>query len=182
MSAILPPADRLWWKQPIAIQEWVWIGLAFTWAMIMFVMMIYWHIYGEQNLSTETYKSTPEMYAAKAEKFIADNTVRVEKGLNGEEIPVAKANDKDEVYLTASLWKFWPILELEKGKTYKVHLYSMDYNHGFSLQPTNINIQIVPGYEHVVKMTPTQSGTFAIVCNEFCGIGHHTMLGRIYVK
>ena len=179
MSAILPPADRLWWKQPIGKQEWMWIGLAFTWAMIMFGMMIYWHINGKQNLSTETYKSTQEMYAAKAEKFIAENTIRTETEQN---IPVVKANDKGEVYLTASLWKWWPILELEKGKTYKVHLYSMDYNHGFSLQPTNINIQVVPGYEHVVKMTPTQSGTFAIVCNEFCGIGHHTMLGRIYVK
>jgi cytochrome c oxidase subunit 2 len=71
---------------------------------------------------------------------------------------------------------------LEKGKEYKIHLSSMDYNHGFSLQPVNINIQVIPGYEHVVKMTPTSSGTFAIVCNEFCGIGHHSMLGRIYVK
>jgi hypothetical protein len=32
----------------------------------------------------------------------------------------------------------------------------MDYNHGFSLQPVNINIQVIPGYEHVVKMTPTK--------------------------
>ena len=70
-----------------------------------------------------------------------------------------------------------------KGKEYKIHLSSMDYLHGFSLQPVNINIEVIPGYEHVVKMTPTQSGsTFAIVCNEYCGIGHHTMLGRIYVK
>jgi hypothetical protein len=29
----------------------------------------------------------------------------------------------------------------------------MDYNHGFSLQPANINIQIVPGYEHVITVT-----------------------------
>jgi cytochrome c oxidase subunit 2 len=31
-------------------------------------------------------------------------------------------------------------------------------------------------------MTPTKEGTYAIVCNEYCGIGHHSMLGRIYVK
>ena len=34
----------------------------------------------------------------------------------------------------------------------------MDYNHGFSLQPANINIQVVPGYEHVVTVTPNQVG------------------------
>jgi cytochrome c oxidase subunit 2 len=63
-----------------------------------------------------------------------------------------------------------------------LHLTSLDYNHGFSLQPANINIQIVPGYEHVVTVTPNQSGTYSVVCNEYCGINHHTMVGRIYVK
>ncbi|HTJ22859.1 MAG TPA: hypothetical protein VL383_10725, partial [Gemmatimonadaceae bacterium] len=50
-----------------------------------------------------------------------------------------------------------------------------------SLQPTNINIQIHPGYEHVITLTPTEAGEFGIVCNEFCGIGHHTMVGRVIV-
>jgi cytochrome c oxidase subunit 2 len=58
----------------------------------------------------------------------------------------------------------------------------MDYMHGFSLQPQNINIQVHPNYDHVVKITPNQSGTYSIVCNEYCGIGHHTMVGRMYVK
>lgn len=31
-------------------------------------------------------------------------------------------------------------------------------------------------------MTPDTSGEFTIVCNEYCGIGHHSMLGKIYVK
>lgn len=177
MSAITPPPVRNWWSQPIDKIEWTWIMLAFVWGMIMFVMMIYWHINGKQNLSTETYKSTNEMFAAKAEKFVAENTIRTEN-----DIPVVKAIPNGDNYLTASLWKWWPILEMEKGKTYKVHLYSMDYNHGFSLQPVNINIQVVPRYEHVVKMTPNKEGTYPIICNEYCGIGHHTMLGRIYVK
>ena len=179
MSAILPPSERSWWKGHIDKIEWAWIGLAFIWGMIMFVMMIYWHINGKQNLSNETYKITPEAYAAKAEKFVAENTVRTETDQN---IPVVKVPAGGDGYLVASLWKWYPILELEKGQTYKIHLSSMDYMHGFSLQPVNINIQVLPGYEHVVKMTPSQSGTYAIVCNEFCGIGHHTMLGRIYVK
>ena len=182
MSAILPPSERLWWKQPIAGVEWAWIAIAFVWGMIMFGMMLYWHIYGKQNLSNEVYKTTPEMFAAKAEKFIAEHTVRTEKGLQGEEIPVVKVAAGGEGFLIARLWAWYPILELEAGKEVKIHLSSMDYNHGFSLQPVNINIQVIPGYEHVVKMTPTKAGTYAIVCNEFCGIGHHSMLGRIYVK
>jgi cytochrome c oxidase subunit 2 len=58
----------------------------------------------------------------------------------------------------------------------------MDYQHGFSLQPENINIQVLPGYQHVVTIQPNRSGQYAIVCNEFCGIGHHKMVSRLYVK
>jgi heme/copper-type cytochrome/quinol oxidase subunit 2 len=28
---------------------------------------------------------------------------------------------------------------------------------------------------------PNASGDFRIMCNEFCGIGHHTMVGRVIV-
>ena len=119
MSAILPPSERLWWKASIDKTEWAWIGIAFVWGMIMFVMMIYWHIYGKQNLSNEAYRTTPEMFAAKAEKFVAENTIRTETEGN---IPVAKATANGEAYLTARLWNWYPILELEKGKEYKIHL------------------------------------------------------------
>ena len=36
-------------------------------------------------------------------------------------------------------------------------------------------------YEMVLTITPDETGVFSVVCNEFCGIGHHVMLGRIYV-
>ena len=26
-----------------------------------------------------------------------------------------------------------------------------------------------------------EAGEFGVICNEFCGIGHHTMVGRIHV-
>ena len=179
MTAILPPAERLWWKHPIDRVEGTWITMAFIWCMIMFFMMIYWHIYGRQNLSTETYKTAPDVYLAKAESWAAEHTVRTD-ATTGQ--PVVAPSAGGDAYVVARLWSFWPTLELEKGKTYRLHLYSMDYNHGFSLQPANINIQVVPGYEHVVTVTPNQSGQYSVVCNEFCGIGHHTMVGRLYVK
>ncbi len=179
MSAILPPAERLWWKHPLDRVEGTWIAIALIWCLTMFAMMIGWHIYGSQNLSTETYKTTPELFSKKAQAMVDKYTVRTE---TAENIPVVAPPAGADVYLTARLWNFWPILELEKDKTYRLHLTSMDYNHGFSLQPVNINIQIVPGYEHVVKITPNKSGTYSVVCNEFCGINHHTMVSRIYVK
>jgi cytochrome c oxidase subunit 2 len=179
MSAILPPSERLWWRQPIDKVEIVWILIAFTWCLIMFFMMPYWHVFGNQNLSSETYRTTPDRFAAKAQEMVDKWTVRTE---TDEKIPVVKPPAGADVYLIARLWAFWPILELEAGKTYRLHLSAMDYQHGFSLQPENINIQVLPGYDHVVTITPNRAGTYAIVCNEFCGIGHHKMVSRLYVK
>jgi cytochrome c oxidase subunit 2 len=179
MSAILPPSERLWYRHPIDRVEGTWIAIALTWCLIMFFMMVGWHVWGKQNLSTETYKTTPEMFSAKTQAMVDKYTVRTE---TDQKVPVVAPPPGSDIYMIARLWNFWPILELEKGKSYRLHLTSMDYNHGFSLQPANINIQIVPGFEHVVTVTPNQSGTYSVVCNEYCGINHHTMVGRIYVK
>lgn len=178
MSAILPPAERLWWKHPLDRVEGTWIVIAFVWCMILFFMMVFWHIYGDQNLSTETYKTRPDQFLEKTQAMVDQYTVR----MDAQQIPVVAPPPGSDVYLIARLWSFWPIIEFEKDQTYRLHLTSMDYNHGFSLQPTNINIQMVPGYEHVITVTPNQSGVFSVVCNEFCGIGHHLMVGRIYVR
>ena len=178
MSAIQPPAQRIWWKQPLDKVELAWILIAFTWCLVMFFMMPYWHVFGKQNLSAETYRTTPDAFAKKAQEVVDKYTVRTE---TDEKVPVVRPPAGGDVYLIARLWAWRPILELEKGKTYRLHLTAMDYQHGFSLQPENINVQVLPGYEHVMTVTPNRSGTYAIVCNEFCGIGHHTMTGKVYV-
>jgi cytochrome c oxidase subunit 2 len=178
MSAIQPPQQRIWWKTPIDRVEGIWIILAFIWCLVMFFMMPYWHVFGKQNLSNEAYRSTPEMFMKKAEDGIAKYKVREE---TDQKIPVIHPPAGADVYLVARLWQWYPILELEAGKSYRLHLMSMDWLHGFSLQPENINIQIHPGYEHVLTVTPTAPGTYGIVCNEYCGINHHTMSSRLYV-
>ena len=174
--AITSPSNRLWWNEPIAKMEIVWIIVAFLWGLVMFGMMIYWHAEGEQNLSNEAYRTTPEVYAEKANAMVEKYTVREESGY-----PVVHPPPGSDVYLIARLWQWWPIIEFEKDQSYRLHISSMDWLHGFSLQPVNINLEIHPGYEMVLTVTPNQSGEFGVVCNEFCGIGHHTMIGKIYV-
>ena len=176
MTSYMPPADRIWWKVPVGKQELVWISIALVWCLIMFLMMPYWHVYGKQNLSSEAYQTTPAKFGAKVQEMIDQYTVREEVGQ-----PVVRPPAGSDIYMLGRLWQWWPILELEKDKSYRLHLSSMDWQHGFSLQPTNINLQIVPGYEMVVEITPDTSGEFGVICNEYCGIGHHSMVGRIYV-
>ncbi|MCP4010731.1 MAG: cytochrome c oxidase subunit II [Proteobacteria bacterium] len=177
MSAFEPPAERIWWNVPVGRQEIVWISIALIWCLIMFFMMPYWHIYGKQNLSNEAYQTTPEKYKAQVDKMVQQYQVGEEAG-----IPIVRPPEGSDVYMLARLWQWYPILELEKDKSYRIHLSSLDWQHGFSLQPVNINLQVVPGYEMVLTMTPDKAGDYGVVCNEYCGVGHHTMLGKIIVK
>jgi cytochrome c oxidase subunit 2 len=96
--------------------------------------------------------------------------------------PIVAAPPGSDVYIRASTWQWYPILQLEMGEEYRLHISSMDLQHGFSLQPVNINLQVIPGYDYVATITPTSSGEFTIVCNEYCFVGHHTMVGKVIVK
>jgi cytochrome c oxidase subunit 2 len=176
--ALTPPESRLWWKEPLHGMEILWIAIAFLWGLVMFFMMIYWHIAGDQNLSNEAYRIDKAVFVKRTEAMVAKHKVR-EVGDTG--VPVVKPPPGSEVYMLGRQFEWWPVLELQKGKSYRLHLSSADVQHGFSLQPENINLQIHSGYEMVITITPTRTGTFGVVCNEYCGLGHHQMTGRIIV-
>ena len=176
--AILPPEDRLWWNERLSRPELIWISVAFLWGLVMFFTMIGWHFIGEQNFSNEAYRISPDTYAERADAMVEEFTVRTE---GDDEIPVVHPLPGTDIYMVARTFEWWPILELEVGQKYRLHLSSVDVQHGFSLQPENINIQVVPGIESVMTITPDKVGTYGVICNEFCGIGHHQMTGRIYV-
>ena len=170
-----PPAGD--WFQPPHGAERMWIGLALLWCLVMTAMMPYWHFRGKQNSTGEAYRVKPIDFMERVDQFVKTNKVGEEKGL-----PVVQATPGGDTYLLAKMWQFYPVLKLKKDQTYRLHMSSIDLNHGFSLQPVNMNFQIVPGYDHVITVTPTQAGVFPIICNEFCGIGHHLMAGKIIVE
>jgi cytochrome c oxidase subunit II len=60
------------------------------------------------------------------------------------------------------------------------HLTSPDVIHGFEIVRTNGQSMVIPGY--VSQFTTTfHAGEYLIACNEYCGVGHHTMAGRLRV-
>lgn len=173
MSLVAP--ERIWWK-PLGWDEklWVWVSLVFC--LILFSGMVVWHFVGQQTAPSETYSVSTERFTQITNDFIQQYKVREEKGL-----PVVRPPAGGDAYLLASTWQWSPILELQKGQTYRIHLSSKDLQHGFSLQPVNYNLQVLPGYDYVMTLTPMEVGEFTIVCNEYCGIGHHLMVGKLIV-
>ncbi|WKZ37340.1 MAG: hypothetical protein QY332_05285 [Anaerolineales bacterium] len=168
--------EKIWWK-PLGRMEKTWLTVAFVWCVFLTVMMPLWYFLGKQNVPTETYRVTREQFAAQVNAFVEEYKIGEENG-----IPVVAPPPGGDAYLRASTWQWYPILQLEKGQTYRLHISSMDLQHGFSLQPVNINLQIIPGYDYVATIVPTSTGEFTIVCNEFCNLGHHTMVGKVIVK
>lgn len=165
-----------WFKAPTGTER-LWVGLALSWCLIMSVTMPYWHFKGKQNSTGESYKVEPAAFVDRADQFIESNQVGEERN-----IPIVEPSPGGDAYLVAEMWRWYPILKLKKDQTYRLHISSYDLQHGFSLQPMNMNFQILPGYDHVLTITPTTTGTFEIICNEFCGIGHHLMTGKIIVE
>lgn len=140
-------------------------------------MMPLWHIKGGQNPTGIRAKVEPGDFAERLGKFIQDYKVGEDNGY-----PVVAPPPGSDVYLIGRMWNWSPVLKLKKDTEYILHLSSADVNHGFSLFPINVNIQVVPGYDYALKVTPNAAGEFRIICNEFCGIGHHLMVGKIIVE
>ncbi len=60
-------------------------------------------------------------------------------------------------------------------------LTSADVTHGFEIAGTNGNTMLIPGYVSQFTTRFDTPGEYLIVCNEYCGLGHHTMSGRLIV-
>ena len=177
MSLSIPARD--WFKPPEGAEK-LWIGLALLWCFVLSLMMPYWHFKGKQNSSGEAYAVKPADFIKRAEKFVLANTGT--EYLLDEGIVPEVAAPPGEIYLVARQFAWYPTLKLRSGETYRMHVSSADFQHGFSLLPMNMNFQVVPGYDHVITMKPQAPGTYPIVCNEFCGVGHQNMVGKIIVE
>ena len=166
----------VWWK-PAHKSEKTWVVIAFAWCMVLFAMMPLWHWKGGQNPSGIRRKTTPAEFYKRTAEFTQQYMVGNDRGM-----PIVAPPPGSDIYLAAMSFQWTPILKLQRGKEYILHLSSLDVNHGFSLYPVNINFQVIPGYDYGLRITPNASGDFRIICNEFCGIGHHAMVGRVIVE
>ncbi len=69
-------------------------------------------------------------------------------------------------------------IEVPANRPVTFRMTSADVLHGFQVIGTNANAMAVPGYvtEFTISFKP---GTYAIGCNEYCGVMHHNMVGKL---
>ncbi|WP_368651926.1 cytochrome c oxidase subunit II [Ornithinibacillus sp. 4-3] len=73
------------------------------------------------------------------------------------------------------------VVQIPKGATVHFVVTTKDVIHGFELAGTNVNMMLEPGYVSTLTNTFKKEGTFTMVCNEYCGTGHHLMYATIEV-
>ncbi len=91
-----------------------------------------------------------------------------------------------EVQAKGYQW-YWVLsqTELPAGRPIEFQVTSADVNHGFAIYGPDMKIltqtQGMPGVTNVLRYTFEQPGTYKILCLEYCGVGHHTMMSELHV-
>jgi len=87
------------------------------------------------------------------------------------------------VTLIAMMFAFQPNeIHVPVNRPVTFRLTSADVVHGFQIVGTNGNTMVIPGYVSQFTTTFSTTGEYLIVCNEFCGQGHHMMSAKLIVE
>lgn len=72
-------------------------------------------------------------------------------------------------------------MTIPAGTPVTFHVTAIDVTHGFQIVRTNGQAMVLPGYVSQFTTRFEEPGDYLIVCNEYCGVGHHTMAGKLRV-
>ena len=132
----------------------------------------------------ESDKVKPIKYTLEKEVFMDQVSRMAEKftvrELDGQ--PVVHPEPGSNVYIPSGNNGWGPVIELEKNKTYRLHVASIDsMTHAIWVEGLKISQKLRKGNVYMIEVTPKFNGEFTIVCREFCGPQHYNMLGKIIV-
>lgn len=83
---------------------------------------------------------------------------------------------QDDVLITTQT------LHLPIDQPVKMLLRAVDVLHNVTVPQFRVKMDLVPGMVTYKWLTPTRTGTFELLCEEYCGMGHFAMRGRVVVQ
>ncbi len=88
-----------------------------------------------------------------------------------------------DVYMRAQIWTFVPNeIRVPAGSTVTFYLTSPDVQHGLLIERTNVNVMVLPGQVSKITARFDEPGEYRFLCQEYCGVAHHVMFGRVLVE
>jgi cytochrome c oxidase subunit 2 len=91
-------------------------------------------------------------------------------GLNTED-----PNGQDDILVAG------PEMHLPVGQPVKALLRSNDTLHNYTIAQFRVKMDLVPGLISYIWFEPTKIGSYDILCEEYCGIGHFVMRGSVVI-
>ena len=89
--------------------------------------------------------------------------------------------DEDDPHGQDDVLVMSPEIHIPIDVPVKFNLRSKDVLHDFAVAQFRVKMDLVPGMETYLWLTPTVLGRFELLCEELCGIAHHTMRGAVVV-
>jgi cytochrome c oxidase subunit 2 len=74
-----------------------------------------------------------------------------------------------------------PIVHVPMGQPVEMLLRSTDVLHNFAVPQFRVKMDLVPGTVTYQWFTPTVPGTYELLCEELCGVGHFAMRGKVVI-
>lgn len=149
--------------------ERIWVFLVVVLLTLLLVGTLFYVVYDYGVVAkTDSYSKDP---ATPAQSALFKDAKIVKTGPNAY-----------SVYMLAHVWAWTPSpVHVPQGAAITFYVTSSDVLHGFEVQGTTINLTAVPGIVGSMTYTFGKAGTFNIICNEYCGIAHQSMVGQIVV-
>jgi cytochrome c oxidase subunit II len=69
-------------------------------------------------------------------------------------------------------------LVLPVNKPVRVALKSLDVNHSLFIPAFRVKEDVIPGYDNYLWFIPTFVGEYEVLCTEYCGLNHSSMLSK----
>jgi len=92
------------------------------------------------------------------------------------------ADGSVNVTMVAARYGFYPQeVEVPADTPVTIRITSRDVIHGFHVKDTNAASMVIPGYVSTVETQFAEPGEYGMLCNEYCGLGHHYMWSRFKV-
>jgi cytochrome c oxidase subunit 2 len=157
-------------RQHRQIARWESRWLALSGLMsLTFVLLIAYNLATEgAHIAQRTSKAHPDQIVA--QPVFAEPGVR------------ALAPGRVQVTQVAQAFAFQPSdVRVPVGADVEFYLTARDVIHGYQIERTNVNVELIPGEVARLHYTFKEPGVYRVTCNEYCGIGHHTMLGTVTV-
>src|SRR5690606_25792409 len=88
-----------------------------------------------------------------------------------------------EVVVIGQAWSFVPSeIRIPAGAEITFIATTPDVLHGFHIEKTKVNLMLIPGQVSRATYTFREPGEYVVICHEYCGLGHHTMYGKVIVE